>query len=64
MWNAKRDKSVENQKVSCIIENRGFAIKYVLYCVMDKKLRTYNLWWGKYIGWKIDYIFLSLEIGG
>ena len=25
-WNAKRDKSVENQKVSCIIENIGFAI--------------------------------------
>ena len=33
LWNAKRDKSVENEKVSCIIENIGFAIKYVLYCV-------------------------------
>ena len=28
------------QKVSCIIENAGFAI--MLF--MDKKLRTYNLW--------------------
>jgi len=34
VWNVKRDKSVENQKVSCIIENKGFAIKYVLYCVI------------------------------
>ena len=44
-WNAKRDKSVENQKVSCIIENIGFAINMchtVLF--MGKKLRTYNLW--------------------
>ena len=31
---------------------------------MGKKLRTYNLWWGKYIGWKIDHIFLSLEYIG
>ena len=34
VWNVKRDKKVENQKVSCIIENVGFAIKYVLYCVI------------------------------
>ena len=27
---------------------------------MGKRLRTYNLWWGKYIGWKIDHIFLWL----
>ena len=33
-WDANRDKSVENQKLSCIIENIGFAIKYVLYCVI------------------------------
>ena len=26
LWNAKRDKSVENQKVSCIIENIDFAL--------------------------------------
>ena len=27
VWNANRNKSFENQKVSCIIENIGFAIK-------------------------------------
>lgn len=34
IWNAKRDKSVENQKESCIIENISFVIKYVLYCAI------------------------------
>ena len=34
LWNAKRDESVENQKVSCNIENIGFAIKYVLHCAV------------------------------
>ena len=34
VWNVKRDKSVEKQKISCIIEYIGFSIKYVLNCVI------------------------------
>lgn len=32
--NAKHDISVENQKISCIIEYKGFAIEYVRNCVI------------------------------
>ena len=43
--NAKRDKSVENhQKVSCIIENTVFVIKYVLYCVIYGWVENLH-WW-------------------
>ena len=31
IWNAKRNKSVEKQKIGCITEYIGFAIKYVLF---------------------------------
>ena len=34
VWKFKRDKSVEKQKISCIIKHIGFSIKYVLYCVI------------------------------
>ena len=48
IWNAKRGKSVENhQKVSCIIENTGFAIKYVLYCVIYGWVENLH-WWFLY----------------
>ena len=44
IWNIKRDKNVENhRKVSCIIENTGFAIKYVLYCVIYGRIYTDDL---------------------
>ena len=33
IWNAKRDKSVGKQKISCIIEYIGFFNKYVPFCV-------------------------------
>jgi len=32
--NAERDKSVENRKISCIIENMGFAIKCAVLCYL------------------------------
>ena len=31
-WDAKRDKSVENQKISCVNENIGFANKCAVLC--------------------------------
>ena len=34
VWNVNRDKSVEKQEISCIIEYIGFSMKYVLYCVI------------------------------
>lgn len=34
VWNVNRDKSVEKQEISCVIEYIGFSIKYVLYCVI------------------------------
>ena len=48
IWNAKREKSVENhQNVSSIFENTGFAIKYVLYCVIYGWVENLH-WWFVY----------------
>ena len=43
-WNAKRGKSVENQKVSCIIENIGFSFFENVWNKPTRTLRTDSAW--------------------
>ena len=62
--NAKHDISVENQKISCIIEYKGFAIEYVRNCVIygiKISVYIYNLCWSKFIGWKIHHSLLWVK---